>query len=255
MKLPVPTMLLLVNAPAAHAQEQAGWTLPQDPDAIVLSLDFQGGYGPRRRNPAPYLEVRADGGLRAPDRTGGKQDLHGKLSPKELQELLEFVVDEERIFDFDSGRVLAAMREAKGDAFPVIMDAADTVVTVRLEGRRKVVRLNALEYYARVCPKVAELQRFEAVRRRLGAILCVVQLGGDAKAAALLVRVNASLAAKWPDQEPLGTGDLSSVRLARDGSRTAWLQRRGPKEILSAEARVSPEGEIEVELRREPVEE
>ena len=252
MKSLAPALVLLLSCPAAHAQEKL--VLPNDPDAVVLSLDFQGGYAPKRKNQAPYLEVRADGSLRVPDRSGGEPDLVGKLSPKELKELLDFVIDEQRILDFDAERVQAAMRAAKGKALPVVCDAADTVITVVLAGRRKEARLNALEYYARACPKVEELQRLAAISRRLRTIMCVVQLGGEKEVAKLLIHANAALAAKWPSAKPLVTRDLSSVMLARDGARTAWLQRRGENETLSATLRVSPEGEVEVELQREPVE-
>ncbi|MCH7567220.1 MAG: GAF domain-containing protein, partial [Nitrospirae bacterium] len=57
----------------ALAQEKPQWVLPGDPHAVVLSLDFQGGYAPRRQSKAPYFEVRADGSLRVPDRTGGEK--------------------------------------------------------------------------------------------------------------------------------------------------------------------------------------
>lgn len=249
MTLPIAIALLL--APPQEPQDQPAWRLPEDPRAVVLSLDYRGGFGPPRRSEEPYLEVRADGSLRVPDRTGGRDHRTAELAKRELRDLIDFVVEEQRLLEFDAREARRAMAESAGGEVPAVMDAGEVVVAVRLRDRRGEARFEALRLHARTFPGVDSLQRLAAVERRLRSLRCLVQLGGHQAVERLLERARSELSEEWPGEvPPLSSGDLDHVTENEDGSRTVRLERDREDGVLRVTLRVSAQGEVEADLHR-----
>ena len=110
------------------------YKLPKDPKSVVISLDFKGGYGPRRKNNAPSLSILANGTILMPDNYGMSKDVKSEMSKKELQELLEFIVEKNQFLKYNKVKVAAAKKKAlkpkKGPGgfigiSPVVSDACN----------------------------------------------------------------------------------------------------------------------------------
>ncbi len=235
----IPALLLL--AAAALAVD-----LPKDPQAVVLSYDEVGGYGPVRTRKGPYLSVLADGTVKVLPLQKGARDLELKLTAAELQELMRFVVEKHRFFEFDEKKTMAAM----GQKGAIIMDAASTVIAVKTRDKAKQVRFYALTWAARQHPKVRALQDLSAIGQRLVNLMAVVRAGGKAKATALLALANAELRKAHPKVKPLALGDLVSTGRRADGSLVLSFHRyEGPGRYTSASVRQPEKGDAEVEVR------
>ncbi len=245
--------LALLAAPARGQDAETPaprYALPDDPAAVVLSLDWRGGYAPPRESERPQLEVRADGTLVVPDRSGGDAHLTDRLSPDELQELLRFALDERRLLAFDAERV-AAQIARHDDVLVLVEDAATTVVAVDLPGHRGEARFDALDLFAREHPDVRALQDLHAVSRRLQGLMFAVQAGGRASMDRLLAAANAKLVAREPQLAPLGLADVTHVGRAQDGTMTVRLVRRLEEDRHLVVTVTAPaEGQPSVEVRR-----
>lgn len=233
-------LALLLLAGAAFAVD-----LPKDPKAVVLSYEEVGGYGPVRTRKGPFLSVLADGTVRVLPLQKGAKDLELKLTGAELQELMRFVVEKHRFFEFDEKKTLAAM----GRKGAIIMDASSTVIAVKTKDKAKQARFYALTWAARQHPKVRALQDLDAIGQRLVNLMAVVRAGGWKKAAAYLALANAELRKAHPQAKPLTAGDLVWTGRHPDGSLVVRFHRyEGPGRYTSASVRKPGKGDAEVEV-------
>lgn len=235
----IPALLLVATVALAV-------DLPKDPKTVVLSYDEVGGYGPVRTRKEPFLTVLADGTVKVPPLQKGAKDLELKLTGAELQELMRFVVEKHRFFEFDEKKTMAAM----GQKGAIIMDAASTVIAVKTKGKAKQVRFYAVTWAARQHPKVRALQDLDAIGRRLVNLMAVVRAGGKKKAAAFLALANAELKKAHPQARPLALDDLVWTGRHPDGSLVVRFHRyEGPGRYTSAHLVKPEKGDVKVEAR------
>jgi len=236
MRIPV----LLLLAAAVFAVD-----LPRDPKAVVLSYDEVGGYTSVRTRKEPYVSVLADGTVKVRPFRAGAKDIEGKLGAAELAELMRFVVEKHRFFEFDEKKVKAAM----GQGNVIIMDASAAVISVKVREKSKKVRFYALTYAARQHRKVRGLQDLSAIQQRLVSLMAIVRAGGKEKAAAFLTLANAALRKNHPQVKPLTVGDLVSTSKHPDASLILRFHRyEGPGRYTIASVRKPKEGELQVRV-------
>lgn len=143
-------------------------SLPKDPNAVVVRLDYLGGYTPPRKTNDPYLEILADGRVTLTDPFGKRPTVRGRLTPTNLLEFLAFAVSENGYFDLDSGSMERSIQaELKRKKVPTITDMPTTVLTIRTAEGSREVRCYAPEFYAEHLPELKALQQFQAVHHRL----------------------------------------------------------------------------------------
>jgi len=235
----IPALLLLMAAVVFAVD------LPQDPKAVVLSYDEVGGYGPVRTRKEPYVTVFADGTVKVPPFRAGAKDIEVKLGQAELQELMRFVVEKHRFFEFDEKKAKAAM----GQGGAIIMDASAAVISVKVKNKSKQARFYALTWAARQHRKVRALQDLSAIQHRLVNLMAVVRAGGKAKAAACLALANAELRKNHPQVRPLTVGDLVTTGRYPDASVVLRFHRyEGPGRYTSASVQQPKDGDPKVEV-------
>ena len=234
----------LVFALALLVSAAAAYDLPQDSKAVVITLDQRGGYGPRLP-PQPMLEICGDGTVR----TYGKAT-PGKLTPKELQELLGFIVKKQRFFEHKnatvSGKVRQILKNQKVSAS--IVDAATTTITVRLEKKSGEAGHHALAWAAQQYPGVPELARLAAIEKRLQVILTVARAGGSASANKILALANKRLRVQHPLAKPLALADLRSYGTMPDGRKRFWFYRSANGASVSVGILLPEKGEPEIKV-------
>ncbi len=250
--------------PQDSVAQSRTFALPDDPRAVVLSYDWPLLWGERPPE-RPFLEVRADGTLVAPDRSGGSTHLVDRLDPEELQALLRFVVDEHHLLEFRATDVAAKVpRRRKSLRMCVQTLPGPTVaVAVDLPAHRVVATYTDARAVARRYPEIEELVSFAAVEARLEGLSTQLWLGGRERASELLAVVNEQLAAEDPELAPLTWDDVPTptvvgraVRMISDPlSRERCVQlerveRDGSR--LVARLRVPGDGEpsVRIELER-----
>ena len=195
---------------------------------VVLSLDYRDGYGPQRMSEDPCLSVLADGTVTAHNVDAPGNGRKGKLSDSKLQDLLHFIVEEQRFFDWDQPKMAAKLLKRRG---AYIYDVPTTVVRVRLRKKENVAEVSALGYLVECVPRIAEVARLVAAERRLKREMNVILVGEESRARDLLKLANASLEESHPTVPPLTLDDLAFVGHGPDGLFLSFRRLRRGKDL------------------------
>jgi hypothetical protein len=204
--------------------------LPDDPKAVVIVLDYQGGFTPPRQNQDAHLTIRADGSVITGAPWGQRKRIEARLTMVELHELLNYILDEQKLSEFDADHVQRQVRDIQQQrgTFLAIADAPTTVVTVHADGKTWVARYYALTMAARQFPEVMPLQRLMAVERRLQGVYNRLHAGGPDALKRYLELANAALRAKDPQLRPLSADDLQSATSLANGQVQLSFARQEP---------------------------
>ncbi|MEQ8787009.1 MAG: hypothetical protein RIC55_11945 [Pirellulaceae bacterium] len=236
--------------PAAKPAAVGKYKLPEDPEAAVIVLDFKGGFTPPRISEEPTMTIRADGSVVIPAKFEGQKSFRGKISREELNELLDFAIEENKFLEYDAAKV--AEKLAAGGPRFAVADAATTVLKINVNGETK----EASHYALGMTRNVEELQRLFAIQQRLMQLQSVIQLGGQEQVKKWLAVVNTELKAKFPDAPALTLEDFNSGGERGDGSIYASFQRivKGddpaapPSEVISGFVNKPAEGEPRINV-------
>jgi hypothetical protein len=150
--------------------------LPKDPKAVVLTFD-PGAGGFVRKGEAPYLRIQADGQVTVVSLFDGSKK-EGKLTAKELDELLRFVIQDQDFTSITAAKIDAGIKDAAGKGpFIAVGGAGTSVITVENDGKKHEVSYRGASAYLRAYPKVDPLARFVAVEKRLSDLGATVAKG------------------------------------------------------------------------------
>ncbi|MCE9568082.1 MAG: carboxypeptidase-like regulatory domain-containing protein [Planctomycetes bacterium] len=142
--------------------------LPKDPNAVVIRLDYVGGYTPPRKTANPYLEILADGRVTLTDPFGSKPTVRAKLTPANVLDFVAFAVNENHFFEMNSTAIERAIQvEVKKKKLPTVTDLQTLVITVRSADGVHEVRCYAPQFYAEQLPDLKPLQQLQAIHHRL----------------------------------------------------------------------------------------
>ncbi len=186
--------------------------LPRGKKTTVVSLDFQGGFTPPRLKKTPTMSILADGTVQIPANYQGQKSHTGKISADDLQELLRFIIDENKLLEFDAKAIKAKIAKQGGPRI-AIADAATTVIRVTVDGKTK-----QASWYPSPGAKLKELEQFQAIRGRLMRVRSIVELGGKKEALQWVDLANKELKAKHPKVEELKLEHLQSGGVRSNGS-------------------------------------
>lgn len=227
---------------------------PREGRADVIVYDIEGG-GAARVKHEPLLRIRADNSVVLGNRSGSGSRADIRISDDELQDLLRFIVEQNRFFDFDAEAVNAAiLNGVRGSVFQM-RDAPLTVIRVQLRNRQGEARFYALSAAARRHPEIAALQRLSAIEKRLKTFMAWINVGGKPGAEAVLKRINERLRIEHPAIQALSTTDLDSAFVYPDGGRRAIFVRRRLDETgqllenVAAQIYQPRQGEAEINLQ------
>jgi len=226
-------LLALVAAGCATASKPARFALPEDPGAIVVLLAKSRGAD----EPQALLELSADATLRT--RNGSKA-----ANAADLQELLAYIVDDQRFFDIDEQAIRLAVHQSNsrhGSAV-VVMDAPTTHITVRLHDREHTVAQYSLAFRAQRFSDVDPLRRLAAIERRIIRFGAVAHLGGQERAEQFAAAANRALAKAHPSVAAFTLDDLSTAGTRRDGAIVAHFRRASTPTTITFATVAWPDG-------------
>jgi glucose/arabinose dehydrogenase len=139
---------------------------PKDPKAVVLTYD-PGAGGFIRKGQPPYLRIQADGQVTVTDLHDGSIK-EGKLTAKELEDLLRFVVQDQDFFNVTAAKIDDGIKEAMGKGPGIAIGGAGTsVIMVQANDKKHEVSYRGASAFLQTFPKVEVLGRFVAVEKRL----------------------------------------------------------------------------------------
>jgi hypothetical protein len=168
------------TAAAIVATETVAMThlLPADPEAIVIEWRYSGDLSEPAKD-TPDLVVRAGGRVTVGPRLAGGRPAEGRITPRRLQDLLAFALDQNRFFEIDEpalGRKLEAARRRReapvAAGGPVLLgqpypDGGTTRILIAADGRRQAIEQQDLFAAARDYPKIGALGRLSAIGLRM----------------------------------------------------------------------------------------
>jgi RNA polymerase sigma factor (sigma-70 family) len=220
-----------VAAPAPAEVKAPDIKLPADPKAAVITLDHQGGRIRRVRD-EPRLLIRADGAIIVGDPFGLGGRCESKMSARELQDLLHFIIKDRDFFNIDSAKIRQAVAdEVKKSAGGIkVGDGQTSIFRVEADGRNHEVSYYALDTYASYYKNVKELGRLRDIQARLERIRSVAVAGGSQAIAQDLKLANESLQKEHPKVAPLTLDDLQHVARTREGKTVLTFFRKETKD-------------------------
>lgn len=143
-------------------------SLPKDPNAIVIQLDYVGGYTPPRKTKDPFLRIRADGQVALISPFGQHPPIETRISQENILNFLKFAIEDHRFLSLNSKELARAIQsEAKKQRTPMVADLPTTVIAIRVGDRVHEVRCEAPEFYAEHLKGLKDLQDFSAICQRL----------------------------------------------------------------------------------------
>lgn len=193
---------------ASSVEQHRTWSLPSDPQAIVLELRFE----EPGRSGGVALRVRRDGSFVVPS-PAGRPTLTGRLSERALTELVGELLEDHRCLELESDALAAAIeREGRrtGKDWRV-QGAAISVVRIALSDRTHELRCAAPELLQSRFPELRELRRVCAIQRRLRNVVAIARVGGEPEAARLAALVAAELRRERDVSAPVTPRDLVEV--------------------------------------------
>jgi hypothetical protein len=211
------------------AQEQSGdYALPADPKAVVLSLEYGGGFPmPQQKDfkPTPFVRIQADGTLI----TGGASPraivTEMKLTGTELQSLLQGIIAEDKLLEIKPGEIDEAIK-ATGERI-MVADAPTTTLNVKLADKEFQLRQYASRMVKSQFPQVEALQRFVRSENRLHKLHAIALLGGSKSVREMLAAVNEAIGAKSADWPTMDLDCLQSAQRESNGKLFATWERTG----------------------------
>ena len=220
-------LMLMMAAVAAQVEDATTYRLPENPKAIVFSYDEQNGFMPPRRDSSPLFSIQSDGTVRMPDVFGSARDVTGKISQRELQELLRFAIEENKFFDYDPAKVKAAMQKVEKERqIPQIVDVPESVFEIRTADENHKVRHFAIGM-AGEYKEIEEVQRLSTLHRRVMKLMGEIRVGGKVGIRKLLKLANEELKHQYPDVKSLTVENFQGSYRGSDGKISATFSRRG----------------------------
>jgi hypothetical protein len=205
--------------------------LPADPSTVVLQWDHgQTSSG----TPSSTLLIRTDGSVQVESfdvMSRERVTRNAQLNAAQMQELLEFVIREEKFFEFESEEVKRSIQSEYQYDVPS-RGSSDTTYTrlfCRTADQSHEVQweqLGTAEVFFGHLPQVQQLCAVEARLRNLSAIL---QAGGIERVQEVTALLNPQLRKFYPSQRAMTAAELRFVTPAREGSATQYSFSRGDK--------------------------
>ena len=155
-------------------------TLPSDSGAIVIQWQTIGGLSIYNDRTAD-LTIYADGKTIVGARFSQGKIVESRLTPKQIQQLLWFAIDDNDFFGFDARAVEEAVNTAlekrratsqEGDVIavplgPPYIDAGTTIILIAADNKQHEVRYQGLYFAAQDFPTIEALQQLRAIEQKL----------------------------------------------------------------------------------------
>jgi len=205
-------LLFLSTASAAADSE---WSLPTNPDTLVLELRITetGPNSGERVPPATLLQIARNGRFVGVDSVT-QAEVAGRLGESELRNLVSQIVDQQRIRELrtdDLVKRLSAESARLGKEWRV-RNASVVRVRVWLAAGVHTFECPCPELLRTRFPEMKELVRVCSILHRLQNIAAVAQAGGPEEAKRLAALANAELKRQNGSPVQVTSGDLTCVR-------------------------------------------
>ena len=155
--------------------------MPVDTSLPVITLSHVGGNSVvAPQNQKPLLTIRGDGSVILSDSQGKNKDLESRISEEDLHRLMNFVINDEHLREYDAGEAQFAINaiNARCGHSLRVTEANSTVIHVHLADGDYEGSYYALDVYAQAYPSVKPLDRLWTIEKRLRQLMEEARAGG-----------------------------------------------------------------------------
>ena len=186
--------------PAAEQTAPDKIKLPESQTTAILTMEYSGGFGlPPAEDDwvkPPFLQVFADGRVVNGASSPEEKPYEFKLKPEQLQDLLKQVIEENKFYEIDAGKITNAVKAAGG---PKLADATTLEVKLELPQGSHEVSVYAPRITAKQLPKIKGLQQVANIEILGRKLVLVAVAGGYENVDQALTKVNKQLKEKGLD--------------------------------------------------------
>ncbi|MEL7500271.1 MAG: hypothetical protein AAFN77_21930 [Planctomycetota bacterium] len=196
--------------------------LPKNQKEPVFIYDNAGGF---RRIPKKHkdFQVFADGRVLATNDDGAREI---QLDDDQLQELLQFVVNQHNALKYSTEGLVAEMKKVGKLPQDQIADATSAEVSINLPKGKNSFSVYALFLAQKQFPKIKGIHDLAAIKKKVGQLVAIDVLG-DRKQK-ILDFVNAEIKKQGLKLKPVSIKDLSGASEFKNGGFQANFQRPQP---------------------------
>jgi len=197
---------------------------PSDPRLAVITMDLTGGF----RSPTPpgferqpWLQIFGDGRIVCGSQTPNRATHEGRLSEPELQKLVQWVVQEQKLLQIKAEQIAQEL-----DGYqPQMADGPTTTIKVQLAEQSHELTVYTLKQTARDLPEAAGLQTLARVEARLRSVKQLGDIGNQEILDSALTVANEHLERELPDANPWTTEHLRTIERTANGGLTLTFSR------------------------------
>lgn len=226
MKMSLRAIVVLLLLVGTLRAAEPSWSLPDDPQAVVIELRHEETLESFSRLPPSVqqrtkrfvprdtivIRIRRDGSFEV-GRHGEPGHAKGRMTTEELSLLMSDLVERQHALQLSSSVIAARVEHlARESGRDVGFSGSETAVCLTLRDGRHEIRCGAPQPLRTRFPEVRELDRVCAIVRRLENIAAVAQIGGRAEAERLARLATAELRSQNAADVTITADDLVQVR-------------------------------------------
>lgn len=187
-----------------------------DPQQAVITMDVTGGF--RAPTPSdfqrqPTLQVFGDGRIVCGTQSPNRQSHEGRLTPDQLQQLVEWLVREEKFLEISSAQITQELEGYQS----LMADGPTTTIKIQLTEHAHEHSVYTLKQTARDLPDASGLQTLARIEARLRSVKQLGDIGSQEILDSALAMVNKHLEQELPDANPWTAEQLRTIQRGPNG--------------------------------------
>lgn len=187
-----------------------------DPQHAVITMDVTGGFRaptPPNFKRQPTLQVFGNGRIVCGTQSPNRQSHEGRLTPEQLQQLVEWLVREEKFLEISSAQITQEL-----DGYQSLMaDGPTTTIKTQLTEQAHEHSVYTLKQTARDLPDATGLQTLARIEARLRSVKQLGDIGSQEVLDSALAMVNQHLEQELPDANPWTAEQLRTIQRSPNG--------------------------------------
>ena len=211
---------------ALTEEQLASIQLPMDLDDPVFEYDSFGGMRmavPKGFAVTPALRIYGDGKVVAGSSSPALQSCSMVLSQDQLNQFLNFVVNEEQFYDITKEELENKMADTGRQVF--IADAPTSKFSINLQRGSNSVEIYALTSAVRTFSEIEEIKKLLEISKKCRKLIAVCHLGNEQQTNELLAKVNEKLKENHPNLDAFEAKDVRFATLYTDGKFNASFRK------------------------------
>ncbi len=210
----------------ATAKDAIEIKLPDDPQAVVLKYHIEGG-GRRSTEedfqPSTLLQVLANGTVLVGRNDPRATELEYSITKEEVRELLDDVINKNRILDITTDGIKQSMEDTGRKFF--LLNAPAHRISIELPNQKHEVEVDALVSTRKFYSDIEQIQTFAKLHDKFKVMRARAAIGTQDKIDKLMQAIDKKFKEQYSEGEPLTIEDVESAIIDEKGRLLAEFKR------------------------------